>query len=108
MKNIKKVSEDITHLYSTKFELNYGMFQAEARVYSRSEGLAGLENEVFECYVEDINFVFSMNGKRCMNSGFKELYEKLYGEGSYVKFLEKAGEEVKEKLFASSGRKYIE
>ena len=29
MKNIKKVSEDITHLYSTKFEQAYGIFIEE-------------------------------------------------------------------------------
>jgi len=107
MKTIKKVSEYTSHQYTTKFELDYGMFQATAEIYSRAESLDGLEDEVFECCIEDIDIDFSMNGKRCMPDGFKELYEKLYGEGSYVKFLEKTCEGVKAEFFASSDRRYL-
>ena len=107
MKSIKKVSEDTSHLYTTKFELDYGMFQVKAEVYSRAVILEGLQDKVFDCDIRDIEFEFSMNGKRCMHSGFQELYEKLYGKGSYLKFLEKASDEVKEEFFASSDRKYL-
>jgi len=107
MKSIKKLSEDTSHFYTTKFELDYGMFQVKANVYSRAESLEGLQDKVFDCSIEDIDFEFLMNGKHCIYAGFEELYEKLYGKGSYIKFLEKANDEVEEEFFASSDRKYL-
>ena len=85
MKNIKKVSEDIAHQVSTRFEVDCGMFQVEVQVYSCAEDM-GFEFKLFHVIIEDMDFEFKMDGKYCNYNGFKELYEKLFGQGKFVDF----------------------
>ena len=101
MKSIKKVSEYTTHQVSTKFEVDCDMFQVEVDVYSRGEDM-GFEFKLFNVHVEDMDFEFKMGGKHCNYNGFKELYEKLFGEGKFVDFNKELTDYVKKEFLKNT------
>jgi hypothetical protein len=82
-KKIIKVNEDVSHYISTEFTTDLGLFQVKARVYSMKELCSKGRHDV-----TDIELDFLVNNKPCAYRGFKELYEKLYGENSFNEFCE--------------------
>ena len=70
-------SINLTHHVS----VDMGMFRVES-----------VSHTLLDDYGADINETeldFEINGKRCRYDGFKELYEKLHGEGSFKSFTNK-------------------
>ena len=108
MKKIKKVNERSNHHYTSTYEVDYGMFQVSVDVYSNEFEVAGLGGKLFSCDIQDIDFEFSINGKQCKREGFKELYEKLYGKGSYLDFDKELTSDIKVQHRTLSDRPFVQ
>ena len=82
MSKIKKVDEVTDLSVYTKFIKDEGMFQIEAGVYSMVE-----QKEQFYGHdVTEVALSFLINGKKVNYTGFRALYEQLYGEKTFSKF----------------------
>ena len=108
MKKIKKVDERSNHHYTSIYEVDYGMFQVSVDVYSNEFELEDLGNKLFSCEIQDVVLDFSINGKRCKHEGFKELYEKLYGEDSYLDFTKELTSDIEVQHLNLSDRPFIQ
>ena len=108
MKSIKKVNESTTHQYTTSFEVDCGMFQANVEVYSTEYQIENLKDTLFSSEISDMDIEFSIDGKRCNYKGFKELYEKLYGEDSFIDFNQDITKYVKTEHFRLCGRPHLQ
>jgi len=93
-KKIIKVNEDVSYMVSTEFTKDLGLFQVKARVYSMKELCSKGRHDV-----TDIELDFLVNNKPCAYRGFKELYEKLYGENSFNEFCEELKIDFEEAYF---------
>lgn len=80
MKSIKLISQDQSHQMNSYYELDYGLFKVEANVYSSIYRLNESIKEIYTHDVCDIEFDFYVNDKKCKHEGFKELYNKLFGD----------------------------
>jgi hypothetical protein len=74
------------------------MFQVEVEVYSRAEDM-GFESKLFSVDIDDMDFEFKMDDKQCSYNGFKELYEKLFGQGRFVDFNKELTDYVEKEFF---------
>lgn len=101
MKKIKKVSEHQSHLFTTGFEVDCGMFQVDINVFSRAEDME-FKFKLFNIDIEDMDFEFKIDGKRCDRNGFKELYEKLFGKGKFDDFDAELADYVKKEFFENT------
>jgi len=108
MKKIKKISEHCDHHYISKYEVDYGMFQVSADVYSNEFEVDDLGKKLFSCDIQDVALDFSINGKGCKREGFKELYEKLYGEDSYLDFTKELTSDIEVQHLNLSDRPFIQ
>ncbi len=108
MKKIKKVSEQQSCQYTTTYKVDYGMFQVDVEVYSDEFEIADLSNKLFSCEIQDVGFEFSINGKRCKYEGFKELYNKLHGEGSYLDLNKELADYIEVQHQNLSDRPYVQ
>ena len=108
MKKIKKVSELTNNQYTTTYKVDCGMFQVDAELYSSEFEMKDLSNKLFSCDIQDIDLEFSIDGKRCNYDGFKELYEKLYGKGSYQDFSKELVDHIEAEHFKLSDRPYLQ
>ena len=92
MSKIKKVDEITDLSVFTRFTKDEGMFQIEASVYSMLSEVPGVGNK----YGHDVTGVelgFLINDKKVQYTGFKTLYEQLYGKDTFGDFsYEKAKE----------------
>jgi hypothetical protein len=92
MSKIKKVDEITDLSVFTRFTKDEGMFQIEASVYSMVSEVPGVSNK----YGHDVTGVelgFLINDKKVQYTGFKTLYEQLYGKDTFGDFYyEKAKE----------------
>jgi hypothetical protein len=92
MSKIKKVDEITDLSVFTRFTKDEGMFQIEASVYSMVSEVPGVGNK----YGHDVTGVelgFLINDKKVQYTGFKTLYEQLYGKDTFGDFYyEKAKE----------------
>ena len=61
MKSIKKVSESTTHQYTTSFEVDCGMFQANVEVYSTEYQIENLKDTIFSSEISDMDIEFIMD-----------------------------------------------
>ena len=73
------VSKNLTHHTYTDF----GVFTVNASTFSI---LFPAVKTDWGCDITETELEFQVNNKRCKYLGFKELYDKLYGNGSFVKF----------------------
>ena len=96
MKSIKLISQDKTYQMNSYYELDYGLFKVEANVYSSIYRLNESIKEIYEHDIHDIEFDFHVNDIRCKHSGFKELYNKLFGD-KFEDFIVELEEKVKSK-----------
>ena len=94
MSKIIKVNENVDFSVYTKFTKDLGLFQVDANVWSMVS-----QNCTNSHDISDIELEFSMNNKPCKYVGFKELYEKLYGAGTFYKFRDELTEEFEEEYF---------
>ena len=85
MSKIIKV-EEITDLsVFTKFAKDEGMFQIEANVYSMVAGIPGVSNK-YGHDITEVELIFIIGNKKVNYTGFKALYEQLYGAGTFNVF----------------------
>ena len=92
MSKIKKVDEVTDLSVYTKFTKDEGMFQIEASVYSMVSEVPGVGNK-YGHDISEIELYFFINGKKVQYTGFKTLYEQLYGENTFGDFYFKKSEE---------------
>ena len=92
MSKIKKVDEITDLSVFTKFTKDEGMFQIEASVYSMVSELPGVGNK-YGHDISEIELYFFINGKKVQYTGFKTLYEQLYGENTFGDFYLKKSQE---------------
>lgn len=95
MSKIKKVAETKLLNYVTTYKSKKEFFEVESVVYSGLEQINDIKYvEVFDAEVQDIDFNFYIAGKRVSNTGFVEIYEKLYGKRSYSKMTSELWDEI--------------
>ena len=92
MSKIIKVDEITDLSVFTKFTKDEGMFQIEANVYSMVSGVPGVGNK-YGHDVTEVELYFFINGKKVQYTGFKTLYEQLYGENTFGDFYYKKSQE---------------
>ena len=92
LNQIKKVDEVTDLSVYTKFTKDEGMFQIEASVYSMVSEVPGIGNK-YGHDISEIELGFLINDKKVQYTGFKTLYEQLYGKDTFGDFyLEKSQE----------------
>ena len=82
MSKIKKVEEVTDLSVFTRFTKDEGMFQIEASVYSMVEQ----KNQFYGHDISEIELKFLVNGKKVNYSGFKTLYDQLFGKDTFGNF----------------------
>lgn len=82
MGKIKKVDEVTDLSVYTRFTKDEGMFQIEASVYSMVEQ----KNQFYGHDISEIELKFLVNGKKVNYSGFKTLYDQLFGKDTFGNF----------------------
>ena len=92
MSKIKKVDEITDLSVFTKFTKDEGMFQIEANVYSMVSEVPGVGNK-YGHDISEIELGFLINDKKVQYTGFKTLYEQLYGKDTFGDFYYKKSEE---------------
>ena len=99
MSKIIKLQEHADYSVRTVFTKDFGFFEAEGTIYScvSYDGNGTCENDITE-----VTTVFILDGKRCKFSGFKELYEKLFGVNSFRTFNTDLSIEFQEEYFKQS------
>ena len=58
------------------------------------------------CDINDTELEFQVNNKRCNYVGFKELYNQLHGNGSFVKFEADVIRQIEEEVAKSITKEY--
>ena len=114
MSKIIKV-EEITDLsVFTKFAKDEGMFQIEANVYSMVAKIAdsygkpaipGVSNK-YGHDITEVELFFFINNKKVKYTGFKTLYEQLYGENTFSKYWSEKCEDFKQEYFKTTSYKH--
>jgi hypothetical protein len=100
MSEIIKLDEDVNLEVMTTFTKDLGLFQVKAMVYScvtKVDTTLCLNYSTHE--INDIELTFSINNKECRGHGFKELYQKLYGEDTFYPFCSKLRSEFEDAYF---------
>lgn len=82
MSKIIKTSEQTDYSVFTTMTKDLGLFQAKGEIWS----IVTPRDGKFEHEITEICFIYSVDNKPCKYVGFKELYEKLYGDNSFRKF----------------------
>lgn len=82
MNKITKVSEQVDYSAFTVLSKDLGLFQVRAEIWS----MVTPQEDSFDHDITEICLEYSIDNKQCKRSGFKELYEKLYGEKSFFNF----------------------
>ena len=85
MGKIKKVDEVTDLSVYTRFTKDEGMFQIEASVYSMVTAIPETINK-WSHDISEIELKFLINGKKVTYTGFKTLYDQLYGENTFSKY----------------------
>ena len=86
MSKIIKV-EEITDLsVFTKFAKDEGVFQIEASVYSMVSDAANTDPDKYDHDVTEVELSFLISGKKVQYTGFKTLYNQLYGKDTFGNF----------------------
>ena len=92
MSKIKKVDEVTDFSVFTKFTKDEGMFQIEANVYSMVSEVPGVGNK-YGHDISEIELGFLINDKKVQYTGFKTLYEQLFGKDTFGDFYYKKSQE---------------
>ena len=86
MSKIKKVQEITDLSVYTSFTKDEGMFQIEAGVYSKVSTNLKSPTPKYNHDVTEVELRFLINGKKVTYTGFKTLYDQLYGENTFSKY----------------------
>jgi hypothetical protein len=101
MSKIKKVDEVTDLSVYTKFTKDEGMFQIEASVYSMVSEVPGIGNK-YGHDISEIELGFLINDKKVQYTGFKTLYEQLYGKDTFGDFYLEKSEEFEAAYFKTT------
>ncbi len=82
MSKIIKVDEVTDLSVYTKFIKDEGMFQIEAGVYSTVEAIPGVGDR-YSHDVTEVELNFLINNKKVNYTGFRTLYEQLFGTDTF-------------------------
>jgi hypothetical protein len=85
MSKIKKVDEITDLSVFTKFTKDEGMFQIEANVYSMVSEVPGATKK-WGHDVTEVELRFLINDKKVDYTGFKTLYNQLFGKDTFGNF----------------------
>ena len=85
MSKIKKVQEITDLSVYTSFTKDEGMFKIEAGVYSMVTAIPGATNK-WGHDVTEVELKFLINDKKVNYTGFKTLYDQLYGKDTFGNF----------------------
>ena len=85
MSKIKKVDEITDLSVYTKFIKDEGMFLIEARVYSMVSEVPGIGKK-YGHDITEIELGFFINDKKVNYTGFKTLYNQLFGDNTFGNF----------------------
>ncbi len=105
MSKIKKVDEITDLSVFTKFTKDEGMFQIEANVYS-TVSMIPTASKPTDHDISEIDLYFFINGKKVQHTGFKTLYEQLYGKDTFGDFYYKKSEEFEAAYFKTTPYKH--
>ena len=105
MSKIIKV-EEITDLsVFTRFAKDEGMFQIEASVYSMVSTIPTSPDK-YDHDISEVELFFFINNKKVKYTGFKTLYEQLYGENTFSKYWSEKCEDFKQEYFKTTPYKH--
>ena len=83
--------------------IDFGIFTVNASTYSF---LFPAVKTDWGCDINDTELEFQVNNKRCKYAGFKELYNKLHGDGSFVKFEADVIRQIEEEVAKNITKQY--
>ena len=92
MSKIKKVDEITDLSVFTRFTKDEGMFQIEASVYSMVSEVPGATKK-WGHDVTEVELKFLINDKKVNYTGFKTLYDQLFGKDTFGDFYYKKAQE---------------
>jgi len=93
------VSKNLIHHTYTDF----GVFTVNASTFSI---LFPAVKTDWGCDITETELEFQVNNKSCKYLGFKELYDKLHGNGSFVKFEADLIRQIEEEVAKSITKEY--
>ena len=96
MSEVIKNYEDVSYSINTGFSKELGLFTVKGAVWSHA--VLNSKN-TYEHEISDIEMSYEINGKYCRYEGFKELYDKLYGNDSFNKFEKATYKEFEEAYY---------
>ena len=105
MSKIKKVDEVTDLSVYTKFTKDEGMFQIIAGVYSMVEAIPGVSNK-YGHDITEVELTFIIGNKKVNYTGFKALYEQLYGAGTFNVFWSEKCAEFEKEYFKTTPYKH--
>ena len=107
MSKIKKTQEITDLSVYTSFTKDEGMFQIIAGVYSMVTEIPGATNKWGHDITEvELTFVIGNNNKKVNYTGFKALYEQLYGAGTFNVFWSEKCAEFEKEYFKTTPYKH--
>jgi hypothetical protein len=88
---IKKLKETLTSyniINNYEVETVGEFMRVNATLYSTVSAMEYTVDEIFYHEVTDIELSYIIDGKKAKQNGVKELYDKLFGEGEFIKYRE--------------------
>ena len=88
-------------------ETHLTVSQNLAQIYHIKDGFISITATVYAIHepgvwekpdVHDVDLEFSVNSKRCKYGAFKKLYNELFGENAYTKYVDKIEDLVETKF----------
>ena len=105
MSKIIKVDEITDLSVFTKFTKDEGMFQIEASVYSMVSTIPTSPDK-YDHDISEVELFFFINNKKVKYTGFKMLYEQLYGKDTFSKYWSEKCEDFKQEYFKTTPYKH--
>jgi hypothetical protein len=104
MSKIIKVDEITDLSVFTKFAKDEGMFQIEASVYSMVSMAPSPDK--YNHDISEVELKFIINDKKVNYTGFKTLYNQLFGEDTFGDFYYEKCKEFEEEYFKTTPYKH--
>ena len=105
MSKIIKVDEVTDLSVFTRFAKDEGMFQIEASVYSMVSTIPTSPDK-YDHDISEVELFFFINNKKVKYTGFKMLYEQLYGKDTFSKYWSEKCEDFKQEYFKTTPYKH--
>jgi len=105
MSKIIKVDEVTDLSVFTRFAKDEGMFQIEASVYSMVSTIPTSPDK-YDHDISEVELFFFINNKKVKYTGFKMLYEQLYGKDTFGKYWSEKCEDFKQEYFKTTPYKH--